>query len=376
MRLAKEEGLTLIPPYDDPDVIAGQGTVARELLGQDSRLTHIFVQVGGGGLAAGIAVYIKKVLPEVKVIGVEAEGSACLKAAWEKGEPVPLNYVSLFADGVAVKRIGTETFRVLREYLDEVITCSNDEICAALKDIFDDTRAIAEPSGALSLAGLKKYAAEHQIQNARMAAILSGANMNFHTLRFVSERCEVGERREGIISVTIPEQKGAFLELCKKLGKRMVTEFNYRFSDAAHAEIFASLRLSGGLKELDKIISDLRSDGYHVTDITRNTFAKNHVRYMIGGKAPNTVKNERILSFQFPEHAGALLDFLEAMGSDYNVTMFHYRNHGAEYGRVACGFEVAPEHYEEFCSRLNSLGYAWWDETDNEACKKFLAPME
>ena len=375
-RLAKEEGLTLIPPYDDPDVIAGQGTVARELLEQDSRLTHVFVQVGGGGLAAGVAVYIKQVLPDVKVIGVEAKGSACLQAAWEAGEPVTLDRVSLFADGVAVRRIGNETFRVLRENLDEVITCSNDEICAALKDIFDDTRAIAEPSGALSLAGLKKYAAEHDIKGARMACILSGANMNFHTLRFVSERCEVGERREGIISVTIPEQPGAFLTLCKKLGQRMVTEFNYRVSDPKQAEIFTSLRLTGGMEELEKIIEDLRSSGYSVTDMTRNTFAKSHVRYMIGGKAPSSVKNERILSFQFPERAGALLQFLETLGTNFNVTLFHYRNHGAEYGRVACGFEVAPEKQEEFYENLNKLGFAWWDETDNIACSKFLSPME
>ena len=216
-RLSKEEGLTLVPPYDDPDVIAGQGTISRELLNQDTRITHVFVQVGGGGLAAGVAVYLKQVLPSVKVIGVEAEGSACLKAAWETGSPVTLDRVSLFADGVAVKRIGDETFRVLKQNLDDVITCSNDEICAAIKDIFDDTRAIAEPAGALSLAGMKKYISEHDIHNARMVAILSGANLNFHTLRFVSERCEVGEKREGILAVTIPEKKGEFLKFCKVL---------------------------------------------------------------------------------------------------------------------------------------------------------------
>ena len=375
MRLAREHALTLIPPYDDPDVIAGQGTIARELLEQDSRLTHVFIQVGGGGLAAGMAAYIKQILPRIKVIAVEAKGSACLKAAFDAGKPVDLDRVSLFADGVAVRRIGTETFRVLRESIDEVITCSNDEICAALKDIFDDTRAIAEPSGALSLAGLKKYALGHGLHDARMAAILSGANMNFHTLRFVSERCEVGEQREGIISVVIPERKGAFLQLCKNLGNRMVTEFNYRASDPDHAEIFTSLRLSGGLAELEKIIAGLRAEGYSVTDMTRNTFAKSHVRYMIGGRAPSSIKNERIFSFQFPERTGALLQFLETLGTRYNVTMFHYRNHGAEYGRVACGFEVAPEDLEEFCANLDKVGYAWWDETENEACKKFLSPM-
>lgn len=372
IRLAHEEGLTLIPPYDDPDVIAGQGTVARELLGQNSRLSHVFVQVGGGGLAAGVAVYLKQIMPEIKVIAVEAEGSACLKAAWEKGEPVSLERVSLFADGVAVKRIGNETFRVLKTCVDDIVTCSNDEICAALKDIFDDTRAIAEPSGALSLAGLKKYAAERALAGQNMAAILSGANMNFHTLRFVSERCEVGERREGIISVTIPEKKGAFLALCQKLGQRMVTEFNYRYCDSAEAEIFTSLRLDDGMEELERIIAELTASGYRVTNMTRNTFAKNHVRYMIGGKVPAPLKNERILSFQFPERTGALLEFLETLGSSYNITLFHYRNHGAEYGRVACGFDVAPERYADLVAHLNKLGFAWWDETENAACAKFL----
>ncbi|MCQ2445218.1 MAG: threonine ammonia-lyase, biosynthetic, partial [Mailhella sp.] len=347
-------------------------TIARELLEQDSRLTHVFIQVGGGGLAAGIALYIKQILPDVKIIAVESKGSACLKAAFEKGCPVDLDSVSHFADGVAVRRIGYETFRILRENVDEIITCSNDEICAALKDIFDDTRAIAEPSGALSLAGMKKYIEENGIRGARMAAILSGANMNFHTLRFVSERCEVGEKREGILSITIPERRGAFLDLCRKLGNRMVTEFNYRISDADRAEIFTSLRFSEGRAELEKVIAELRADGYGVTDMTSNTFAKSHVRYMIGGKPLSAVENERILSFQFPEQAGALLKFLETLGSRYNVTMFHYRNHGAEYGRVACGIQVAPEQLEEFTQHLNRLGYPWWDETDNEACAKFL----
>ena len=373
MRLAEKEGLTLIPPYDDSDVIAGQGTIARELLEQDSRLTHVFVQVGGGGLAAGIAVYIKQILPGVKVIGVEAKGSACLKAAWEKGSPVTLERVSLFADGVAVKRIGDETFRVLRENLDEIITCSNDEICAALKDIFDDdTRAIAEPSGALSLAGLKKYVAEHDMTGARTAAILSGANMNFHTLRFVSERCEVGEQREGIISVTIPEKKGAFLDLCRKLGNRMVTEFNYRFSDPSQAEIFTSLRLTEGMDELERIIAGLREAGYSVTDMTRNTFAKSHVRYMIGGKAPSMVKNEHILSFQFPERTGALLHFLETLGTNFNVTMFHYRNHGADYGRVLVGLQVPQQDMKAFDQFLSSVGYPYWNESDNPVYRLFL----
>ncbi|WP_256745211.1 threonine ammonia-lyase, biosynthetic, partial [Aeromonas hydrophila] len=245
-RLAELEGYTLIPPFDDVEVIAGQGTIGKELLEQDTHLTHVFVPVGGGGLAAGVAVYIKQLLPDVKVIGVEAEGSACLKAALAAGEPVNLERVSLFADGVAVKRIGEETFRLCNQYLDEVVTVSNDQICAALKDIFDDCRAIAEPSGALSRAGLKAYSEREQVKGGRMAAILSGANVNFHSLRYVSERCEIGEKREGMLAVTIPERKGAFLDFCRQLGPRMVTEFNYRYADAEQASLFVSVRLTGG----------------------------------------------------------------------------------------------------------------------------------
>ena len=373
-RLSKEEGLTLVPPYDDPDVIAGQGTISRELLNQDTRITHVFVQVGGGGLAAGVAVYLKQVLPSVKVIGVEAEGSACLKAAWETGNPVTLDRVSLFADGVAVKRIGDETFRVLKQNLDDVITCSNDEICAAIKDIFDDTRAIAEPAGALSLAGMKKYISEHDIHNARMVAILSGANLNFHTLRFVSERCEVGEKREGILAVTIPEKKGEFLKFCKVLGNRMVTEFNYRYSDTEKAEIFVSVQLHDGTQELNRIIGELKASGYDVFNMTDNIVAKNHIRYMIGGHAPASVKNERLYSFEFPERQGALLDFLNKVGTTFNVSMFHYRNHGAEYGRVLCAMQVEDGQLDLFQKHLKELGYLWFDETDNPCYKMFLAP--
>lgn len=374
-RMASEEHLTLIPPYDDPDVIAGQGTIACELLQQNAHITHVFVQVGGGGLAAGIAVYLKQILPRIKVIAVEPEGSACLKAAWDKNEIVTLDRVSLFADGVAVKRIGDETFRVLKENIDEVITVSNDEICAALKDIFDDTRAIAEPAGAVSLAGIKKYVARNRCRDQKMVAILSGANLNFHTLRFVSERCEVGEQREGILSIGIPERKGAFLELCKNLGNRYVTEFNYRYSHNELASIFMSVQLNGGKSELDVIIGDLQRKGYTVSNITDNLLAKNHVRYMVGGHAPSSTLRERLFSFEFPEHPGALLQFLETLGTEYNVTLFHYRNHGAEYGRVLCGIEVDDSMYDQVIERLNKLGYVWFDETDNECYRTFLSPQ-
>lgn len=376
IRLSQEEGLTLIPPYDDPDVIAGQGTIASELLKQNSHITNVFVQVGGGGLAAGIAVYIKQILPHVKVIAVEAEGSACFKAAYDKNEIVTLDRVSMFADGVAVKRIGTETFRVLKDNIDEVVTVSNDQICAALKDIFDDTRAIAEPAGALSLAGMKKYIQEHGCKDQKMVAILSGANLNFHTLRFVSERCELGEHREGILAIKIPEKKGAFMELCKNLGARNVTEFNYRYSDHSEAAIFISLQLTNGRTELDQIIKELADKGYPVTNLTDNIVAKNHIRYMIGGHVNSaSINNERLISLQFPERPGALMNFLEALGNKFNVTMFHYRNHGAEYGRILCALEINDSDYEFATRALNNLGYLWFDETDNECYKMFLSPQ-
>ncbi|MGL4932189.1 MAG: threonine ammonia-lyase, biosynthetic [Aeromonas sp.] len=371
-RLAELEGYTLIPPFDDVEVIAGQGTIGKELLEQDTHLTHVFVPVGGGGLAAGVAVYIKQLLPDVKVIGVEAEGSACLKAAMAAGEPVNLERVSLFADGVAVKRIGTETFRLCNQYLDEVVTVSNDQICAALKDIFDDCRAIAEPSGALSLAGLKAYSEREQVKGGRMAAILSGANVNFHSLRYVSERCEIGEKREGMLAVTIPERQGAFLDFCRQLGPRMVTEFNYRYSDAVQASLFVSVRLTGGDEELGQIIDQLGDNGYPVVNMTESELAKNHVRYMIGGR-PARPLGERLYSFKFPEQPGALMRFLETLGCRWNISLFHYRNHGADYGRVLCAFELPDEDVGAFHDYLRELGYGWKEVSDDPAYRLFLA---
>ncbi|EOD54247.1 threonine ammonia-lyase, biosynthetic [Aeromonas molluscorum] len=371
-RLSETEGYTLIPPFDDVEVIAGQGTIGKELLEQDTHLTHVFVPVGGGGLAAGVAVYIKQLLPNVKVIGVEAEGSACLKAALEAGEPVNLERVSLFADGVAVKRIGTETFRLCNQYLDEVVTVSNDQICAALKDIFDDCRAIAEPSGALSLAGLKAYSEREQVKGGRMAAILSGANVNFHSLRYVSERCEIGEKREGMLAVTIPERKGAFLDFCRNLGSRMVTEFNYRYSDAEQASLFVSVRLTGGDEELSQIEAHLNGNGYPVVNMTDNELAKNHVRYMIGGR-PARPLGERLYSFKFPEQPGALMRFLETLGCRWNISLFHYRNHGADYGRVLCAFELPDEDVAAFHDYLRELGYGWKEVSEDPAYRLFLS---
>lgn len=371
-RLAELEGYTLIPPFDDVEVIAGQGTIGKELLEQDTHLTHVFVPVGGGGLAAGVAVYIKQLLPDVKVIGVEAECSACLKAALAAGEPVNLDRVSLFADGVAVKRIGEETFRLCNQYLDEVVTVSNDQICAALKDIFDDCRAIAEPSGALSLAGLKAYSEREQVKGGRMAAILSGANVNFHSLRYVSERCEIGEKREGMLAVTIPERKGAFLDFCRQLGPRMVTEFNYRYADAEQASLFVSVRLTGGDEELGQIIDQLGGNGYPVVNMTESELAKNHVRYMIGGR-PARPLGERLYSFKFPEQPGALMRFLETLGCRWNISLFHYRNHGADYGRVLCAFELPDEDVAAFHDYLHEIGYGWKEVSEDPAYRLFLA---
>ncbi|KDM92005.1 threonine ammonia-lyase, biosynthetic [Photobacterium galatheae] len=370
--LAEQHGYTFIPPFDHPAVIAGQGTIGIELVQQNGHLDYVFVPVGGGGLAAGVSVLLKQLMPEIKVIGVEAEDSACLRAALDAGEPVTLDQVGQFADGVAVKRIGDETFRLCQQYLDDVITVSSDEICAAVKDIFEDTRAIAEPSGALSLAGLKKYSEQHQVKGKQLASILSGANLNFHGLRYVSERCELGEKREGLLAVTVPERPGAFLDFCRLLGGRAVTEFNYRYNDDTLANVFVGIRLIQGQEELDSIITDLRKGGYPVVDLSDDEMAKVHVRYMIGGR-PSKPLQERLYSFEFPEYPGALLRFLTTLGTHWNISLFNYRNHGADYGRVLCGFELADHDLLSFTSHLRELGYQWKDETDNPAYRFFLA---
>ncbi|CNF00377.1 threonine ammonia-lyase, biosynthetic [Yersinia nurmii] len=371
IEISRQQGYTFIPPFDHPAVIAGQGTLAMELLQQDAHLDRVFVPVGGGGLAAGVAVLIKQLMPQIKVIGVEAEDSACLQAALAAGAPVDLARVGLFAEGVAVKRIGDETFRLCREYLDDVITVDSDAICAALKDIFEDVRAIAEPSGALALAGLKKYVQQHNIQGERLAHILSGANVNFHGLRYVSERCELGEQREALLAVTIPEQKGSFLRFCQLLGGRAVTEFNYRYADADNACIFVGVRLTRGFAERAEIIAELQADGYQVVDLSDDEMAKLHVRYMVGGR-PSKPLRERLYSFEFPESPGALLKFLNTLGTHWNISLFHYRSHGTDFGRVLAGFELS-ETEPEFEQHLTALGYICHDETDNPAFRFFLA---
>lgn len=369
IELAQEQGRTFIPPFDHPLVIAGQGSIAMELLQQNAKLDRIFVPVGGGGLAAGIAVLIKQIMPSIKVIAVEAEDSACLKAALDAGHPVDLNRVGLFAEGVAVKRIGDETFRLCQQYLDDIITVDSDEMCAAVKDLFDDVRAVAEPSGALSLAGMKKYVEQHHIRGENLAHILSGANINFHSLRYVSERCELGEKREALFAVTIPEKKGSFLKFCQLLGSRSVTEFNYRYHDKKQACIFVGVRLTSG-EDKESIVQELIAGGYEVVDLSDDEMAKLHVRYMIGGKPCMPIK-EQVYSFEFPESQGALLKFLQTLGTNWNISMFHYRSHGMDYGRVLAAFEISAQD-SDFSEHLSELGYDYHNETNNPSLKLFL----
>ena len=368
----KEHGYTFIHPYDDMDTIAGQGTIGMEILRQHTGpLDAIFIPVGGGGLAAGISVYIKYLRPKIRVIGVEFEESACLKAALDANERVILPQVGLFADGVAVAQIGEETFKVCRQCVDEVITVSADEICAAIKDIFDDTRSVCEPSGALGIAGMKKYVARDRIEGQTLLAVGSGANINFDRLRYVSERTELGEKREAILAVTIPEEAGSFRKFCQILGRRSITEFNYRYHYSDHAKIFLGVQVHPQRMPVKQLIHTLESNGYSVVDLTDNEMAKLHVRHMVGGHS-KAVKNEQIYRFEFPERPGALLNFLSKLGQRWNITLFHYRNHGAAYGRVAVGFDVPEEEHQSIPEHLDTIGYRYWSENDNEAYQAFL----
>ena len=371
-QLEIEKGLTFIHPYDDPDVIAGQGTVGMEILRQHpDPLEAVFVPIGGGGLAAGVAVYTKFLRPEVKVIGVEPEDAASMAAALAAGERIILNQVGLFADGVAVRQAGEETFRLCRELLDEVVTVSTDEICAAVKDIFEDTRAIAEPSGAVSLAGLKRYVEREGARRDGLVAVNSGANMNFDRLRHIAERAELGEHREALLAVTIPEQPGSYRRFIQLLGKRSITEFNYRYSNPRAAQIFVGVQLTEGDLEKRQIITMLREQGYPVLDMSDNEMAKLHVRYMVGGHAPG-LEDELIFRFQFPERPGALLKFLNGLSGSWNISLFHYRNHGADYGRVLAGIQVPAAERAQLKRSLDDLGYPYWDESDNPAYRSFL----
>jgi threonine dehydratase len=372
-KLVEEKGMTYVHPFDDPDVIAGQGTVAMEILRQESgSIDAIFVPVGGGGLVAGIAAYVKYLRPDTKVIGVESEDSACLKAALDAGERVTLEQVGIFADGVAVATIGENTFEVAKKYVDEVITVSTDEICAAIKDIYDDTRSICEPAGALGVAGLKKYVARESVNAQTLIAIDSGANVNFDRLRHIAERSELGEKREAIIAARIPEKPGSFKKFCSALGKRNITEFNYRYSDDSNAIVFAGIQLKSGGDGRDELVSELREKSYEVEDLSENEIAKIHVRYMVGGHAPKTLDNEVIYRFEFPERPGALMNFLSKLGGKWNISMFHYRNHGAAYGRVLVGMQVPEAERDQVGTFLAEIGYNYWEETDNKAYQLFL----
>ncbi|MEA3278921.1 MAG: threonine ammonia-lyase, biosynthetic [Pseudomonadota bacterium] len=376
MELAEERGLTFIHPFDDPDVIAGQGTIAMEILRQHPDPLHaIFVPVGGGGLIAGVAAYVKYVRPEVRVIGVEPEEAPTLHRSLAAGRRVELEQVGLFADGVAVRLIGKETFRVARRVVDEVILVSTDEICAAIKDIFDDTRGIAEPAGALGVAGLKRYVEAHGVRGEQLIAIESGANINFDRLRHVAERAELGERREALFAVEIPERPGSFLGFCRTLGKRQITEFNYRYSHARRARVFVGVELARGDEERGEIMARLEQKGFAVVDMTENETAKLHIRFMVGGHARG-VADEMLVRFEFPERPGALLSFLSGLGRRWNISLFHYRNHGAAYGRVLMGLQVAHDERSELLRLLEGLGYRYWEETKNPAYQIFAGAEE
>lgn len=371
-QLASERDMTFVHPYDDPDVIAGQGTIAMEILQQYQSAIHaIFVPVGGGGLIAGIAAYVKVLHPEIKIIGVEPDDAGCLYSALQANERVVLDQVGIFADGVAVRQVGEEPFRIARRCVDEVILVNTDEICAAIKDIFDDTRSIVEPSGALAVAGLKKFLAREQISDQTFIAIDSGANMNFDRLRHVAERAELGERREALFAVTIPERPGSFREFCEVIGTRSITEFNYRYSDPQQAHVFVGVQMYDKDSERQALIEKLILGNYPVVDITDNEMAKLHIRYMVGGRAA-TIVNERIYRFEFPERPGALLRFLNKIGQRWNISLFHYRNHGAAYGRVLVGMQILAQDDHALQTFLHELGYSHWEETQNPAYRLFL----
>jgi len=372
MVLARRERLTYVHPYDHPDVIAGQGTIGMEILrGHSAPIHAMFAAVGGGGLIGGIAAYVKRLRPEIKIIGVQPTDSDAMARSLAAGRRVRLPQVGLFADGVAVKEPGAETFRLCRALVDEMVLVDNDDICAAIKDVFEDTRSILEPAGALAIAGAKAWVERRRIRDKTLIAIACGANMNFDRLRFVAERAELGERREAILAVTIPERPGSFKQFCSLLGARNVTEFNYRYADPAQAHVFVGVQVRDR-NETRKLIARLRRKKLPTLDFSDNEMAKLHVRHLVGGRAPS-VENERLYRFEFPERPGALMKFLDSMSHDWNISLFHYRNHGADYGRVLVGMQVPPRDQAAFRRFLSQLGYAHWDETRNPAYSLFLA---
>lgn len=375
-KLEQKEKLTFVHPFDDPDVIAGQGTIGMEILRQfhepsyGNPLHAIFVAIGGGGLAAGVAAYVKQIRPDVKVIGVQTEDSCAMAQSLKAGRRVELHDVGLFADGTAVKQVGEETFRVCKQYLDDVILVNTDAICAAIKDVYQDTRSIMEPAGALALAGAKLYATKHKLKDKNLVAVACGANMNFDRLRFVAERAEVGEQREALFAVTVPEERGSFRRFCSIVGPRNVTEFNYRVADAKAAHVFVGLQIQNRA-EASKIAVHFKKNGFPTLDLTDDELAKSHVRHLVGGHSP-LAKDELIYRFEFPERPGALMRFLESMSPNWNISLFHYRNHGADSGRILVGMQVPTKEMGAFKQFLQTLGYPYWDESKNPVYKHFL----
>lgn len=372
VRLQEERGLTFVHPFDDPLVIAGQGTIAMEILSQHQAPIHaIFVPIGGGGLAAGVAAYVKAVRPDIKVIGVQTEDSCAMARSMAAGERVTLDEVGLFSDGTAVKLVGGETFRLCRELLDDVITVNTDALCAAIKDVFQDTRSLLEPAGALSVAGAKQYVERTGVEGETLVAITSGANMNFDRMRFVAERAEVGEAREAVFAVTIPEERGSFRRFCELVGDRSVTEFNYRIADASAAHIFVGVQIRSR-DESAEIAGTFETHGFPSVDLTNDELSKQHIRYMVGGRSP-LARDERLFRFEFPERPGALMKFLSSMAPDWNISLFHYRNQGADYSSILVGIQVPVADNAAFEQFLSTLGYPHWDESRNPVYRLFLA---
>ncbi len=371
--LAAEQQLTFVHPFDDLDVIAGQATVGVEILQQlEEKIDAIFVPVGGGGLIAGIASYIKQTRPEIRIIGVEPADSAAMQASLEAGSPVTLDHVGIFADGVAVRRVGDKTFDLCQQYVDEIITVDTDQLCAAVQDIYEDIRSIVEPAGALAVAGIKQYLENTGATDLTLIAINSGANVNFDRLRHIAERAAIGEQREMLLAAEIPEEPGSFLKFSDAIGRRGVTEFNYRYSDTDAARVFVGIQLKDGTTERTEIMAQLTTRGFSVVDLTDNEMAKLHIRHMVGGRSV-CLDNERLFRFEFPERPGALTDFLKAIGTRWNISLFHYRNHGSDYGRILAGIQVPTGEAKDLESHLSDLGYPHWEESDNPVYKMFLA---
>ena len=372
LSLEKKHQLTFVHPFDDPDVIAGQGTIAMEILQQHQEpIDAIFLAIGGGGLIAGVGAYIKAIRPEIKVIGVQTVDSDAMKKSLEAGRRIELKDVGLFSDGTAVKLVGKETFRLCQQVVDEIITVDTDAICAAINDVFTDTRSILEPAGALALAGLKAYVEREKCKNQTLVAVACGANINFNRLRFVAERAEVGESKEAVFAVTIPEQRGSFKRFCELLGERNVTEFNYRIADADQAHIFVGIATQKA-SDSAVIAKSFTKSGFNTIDLTQDELAKSHLRHMVGGRS-QLAKNELLYRFEFPEKPGALMKFLTSMAPNWNISLFHYRNHDADYGRILIGMQVPSSDKKELKKFLAGLGYPHWDESDNPAYKLFLA---